>query len=318
MFDEYFKPPSDVSTTISVATLPPPDTARASFSTTINQDAPSLSTSSNNELTSPLINSTNVEEPNNEEEAEFDSDTFTNPFASPETSSAESSSRIMHVKTSFLNGILKEEVYVSQLEGFVDQDHPIHVFRLKKALYRLKQAPRAWYDLLSKFLISQQFIKGVVDLNLFIQKEGEHIVLVQIYVDEIIFAFRNPSFSDNFADQMSKHQCDPVDIPMVERLKLDEDPNGTLDTGFDLTAFADADHAGCQDSRKSTSGSVQFLGEKLEFDYNKIPLYSDSQSAISLSCNSVQHSMTKQIDVRYLLEQVKNEIVELNFVKTAY
>ncbi|GJT85253.1 hypothetical protein Tco_1066970 [Tanacetum coccineum] len=69
MFDEYFKPPSDVSTTISVATLPPPDTARASSSTTIDQDALSLSTSSNNELTSPLINSTNVEEPNNKEEA---------------------------------------------------------------------------------------------------------------------------------------------------------------------------------------------------------------------------------------------------------
>ncbi|GKF28140.1 hypothetical protein Tco_0094482, partial [Tanacetum coccineum] len=58
-------------------------------------------------------------------------------------------------------------------------------------------------------------------------------------------------------------QCSPVDIPMVERLKLDEDPNGTLETGFDLTAFADADHAGCQNSRKSTSGSAQFLGEKL-------------------------------------------------------
>ncbi|GKA93777.1 retrovirus-related pol polyprotein from transposon TNT 1-94, partial [Tanacetum coccineum] len=60
----------------------------------------------------------------------------------------------MDVKTAFLNGILKEEVYVSQPEGFVNQDHPNHVFRLKKALYGLKQAPRAWYDLLSKFLLS--------------------------------------------------------------------------------------------------------------------------------------------------------------------
>ncbi|GJS13075.1 retrovirus-related pol polyprotein from transposon TNT 1-94 [Tanacetum coccineum] len=97
----YFKPLSDVSTTISVATLPPPDTAGASSSTTIDQDAPSPSTSPNNELTSPSINSTNVKEPNNEEEAEFDSDTFTNPFASLETSSVESSSRI--VDTSNIN-----------------------------------------------------------------------------------------------------------------------------------------------------------------------------------------------------------------------
>ncbi|GKE57670.1 retrovirus-related pol polyprotein from transposon TNT 1-94 [Tanacetum coccineum] len=73
----------------------------------------------------------------------------------------------MNVKTTFLNGILKEEVYVCQLEGFVNQDHPNHVFRLKKALYGLKQAPRAWYDLLSKFILSQKFVRGVVDPTLF-------------------------------------------------------------------------------------------------------------------------------------------------------
>ncbi|GJS97703.1 retrovirus-related pol polyprotein from transposon TNT 1-94 [Tanacetum coccineum] len=71
----------------------------------------------------------------------------------------------MDVKTAFLNGVLREEVYVSQPEGFVDQDHPNYVYRLKKALYRLKQAPRAWYDMLSKFLLSHQFSKGDVDPN---------------------------------------------------------------------------------------------------------------------------------------------------------
>ncbi|GKD22960.1 retrovirus-related pol polyprotein from transposon TNT 1-94 [Tanacetum coccineum] len=75
------------------------------------------------------------------------------------------------VKTAFLNDILKEEVYVSQPEGFVDQEHPTHVFRLKKALYGLKQAPRGWYDLLSKFLLSKQFVKGAVDPTLFTRKE---------------------------------------------------------------------------------------------------------------------------------------------------
>ncbi|GKB45117.1 retrovirus-related pol polyprotein from transposon TNT 1-94 [Tanacetum coccineum] len=63
------------------------------------------------------------------------------------------------VKTAFLNGILREEVYVSQPDGFVDQDNPNHVYKLKKALYGLKQAPRAWYDLLSSFLLSQEFFK---------------------------------------------------------------------------------------------------------------------------------------------------------------
>ncbi|GJR99692.1 retrovirus-related pol polyprotein from transposon TNT 1-94 [Tanacetum coccineum] len=69
----------------------------------------------------------------------------------------------MDVKTAFLNGELKEEVYVHQPEGFVDPERPHHVYRLKKALYGLKQAPRAWYDTLSKFLLAQGFSKGVVD-----------------------------------------------------------------------------------------------------------------------------------------------------------
>ncbi|GJX70990.1 retrovirus-related pol polyprotein from transposon TNT 1-94 [Tanacetum coccineum] len=73
----------------------------------------------------------------------------------------------MDVKTTFLNGELKEEVYISQPEGFVDQDNPSHVYKLKKALYSLKQAPRAWYDMLSSFLLSQHFSKGAVDLTLF-------------------------------------------------------------------------------------------------------------------------------------------------------
>ncbi|GKC67326.1 retrovirus-related pol polyprotein from transposon TNT 1-94 [Tanacetum coccineum] len=69
----------------------------------------------------------------------------------------------MDVKTAFLNGILREEVYVRQPDGFVDQDNPNHVYKLKKALYGLKQAPRAWYDLLSKFLLSHEFSKETMD-----------------------------------------------------------------------------------------------------------------------------------------------------------
>ncbi|GKB71051.1 retrovirus-related pol polyprotein from transposon TNT 1-94 [Tanacetum coccineum] len=116
----------------------------------------------------------------------------------------------MDVKTAFLNGILHEEVYVSQPDGFVDQDNPNHVYKLKKALYGLKQAPRAWYDLLSKFLLSQEFSKGTVDPTLFIRKQGKDILLVKIYVDDIIFASTTPELY----------------TPMVEKSKLDEDPQG--------------------------------------------------------------------------------------------
>ncbi|GJV29019.1 retrovirus-related pol polyprotein from transposon TNT 1-94 [Tanacetum coccineum] len=109
----------------------------------------------------------------------------------------------MDVKTSFLNGALRKEFYVSQPEGFVDPDNPTHVYRLKKALYGLKQAPRAWYDMLSSFLLSQKFSKGAVNPTLFTRKEGKDILMVQIYVDDIIFASTNPSLCDIIADKMS-------------------------------------------------------------------------------------------------------------------
>ncbi|GJV02297.1 retrovirus-related pol polyprotein from transposon TNT 1-94 [Tanacetum coccineum] len=84
----------------------------------------------------------------------------------------------MDVKTAFLNGELKEEVYVSQPEGFVDQDNPSHMYKLKKALYDLKQALRAWYDMLSSFLISQHFSKGPVDPTLFTWQAGNDLLLM--------------------------------------------------------------------------------------------------------------------------------------------
>ncbi|GJY25240.1 retrovirus-related pol polyprotein from transposon TNT 1-94 [Tanacetum coccineum] len=109
----------------------------------------------------------------------------------------------MDVKKAFLNGKLKEEVYVSQPEGFVDQDNPSRVYKLKKALYGIKQAPRTWYDMLSSFLISQKFSKGAVDPTLFIRHAGNDILLVQIYVDDIIFASTNTAMCDEFANQMT-------------------------------------------------------------------------------------------------------------------
>nr|GEV58326.1 hypothetical protein [Tanacetum cinerariifolium] len=260
----------------------------------------------------------------------------------------------MDVNTAFLKGNLREEVYVSQPDGFVDQDNPNHVYKLKKALYGLKQAPRAWYDMLSSFLISQDFSKVSVDPTLFICRNGNDLLLK--------YGFES---------------CDPGDTPMVKKSKLDEgkkrkaiDPShyrGMIGTLLYLTAsrpdlqFAIyADHAGCQDTRRSTSGSLQFLGERLiswsskrqksapisstEAEYialsgccaqilwmrsqltdyglgfNKIPMYCDNKSAIALCCNNVQHSRSKHIDIRYhfIKEQVENEVIELYFVNMEY
>nr|GEV09315.1 copia protein [Tanacetum cinerariifolium] len=108
----------------------------------------------------------------------------------------------MDMKTTFLNGPLKEEVYVAQPEGFIDPDHPEMVYQLRKALYGLKQAPKAWYDELSKFLTSKGFTKGTIDPTLFTIRYGKDILLVQIYIDDILFGSTNPKFSKRFEKLM--------------------------------------------------------------------------------------------------------------------
>ncbi|GJU27898.1 hypothetical protein Tco_1166519 [Tanacetum coccineum] len=103
------------------------------------------------------------------------------------------------------------------------------------------------------------------------------------------------------------------------------------DTSMSLTAYSDADHAGCQDTRRSTSRSAQFLGDKLvswsskkqkstAISSTEIPLHCDNKSAIALCFNNVQHSRAKNIDVGYhfIKEQVENGIMELYFVQTEY
>jgi len=108
----------------------------------------------------------------------------------------------MDVKSAFLNGFLNEEVYVSQPPGFEDHLYPNHVFKLKKALYGLKQAPRQWYERLSNLLLSKRYARGVVDKTLFIRKHASDVILVQVYVDDIIFGSNNNSMCEEFVAAM--------------------------------------------------------------------------------------------------------------------
>ncbi|GJX15761.1 retrovirus-related pol polyprotein from transposon TNT 1-94, partial [Tanacetum coccineum] len=231
----------------------------------------------------------------------------------------------MDVKTAFLNGELREVVYVSQSEGFTDQDNPNHVYMLKKALYSLKQATRVWYDMLSSFLLSQEFFKGAVDPTLFTRKAGCDILLVQIYVDDIIFASTDPAKYDEFAKIMTSKfkmpmmgKIDHVDTPMMDKSKLDEDLQGKP---VDPTHYRDMIgslmyHTSSRPDLVFAFACVPDYGLK----FNKIPLYYDNKSAIALCCNNVQHSRSKHIDVRYhfIKEQVEKEVVELYFVRTEY
>nr|GEV12343.1 retrovirus-related Pol polyprotein from transposon TNT 1-94 [Tanacetum cinerariifolium] len=362
------------------------------------------------------------------------------------------------VKTKFLNGILREEVYVSQPDRFVDQENPNHVYKLKKSLFGLKQAPRACllhlagsqpmlkssYKAKASVIISIPSLvggvadvvveikgTGTVDSTLFIRRQGKDQLLVQIYVDDIIFTSTTPELCDQFSKLMCSkfkmsmmgkissflglqisqspkgiflnqsrfaleslkkygmESSDPVDTPMVEKAVDPIDYHGMVgtlmyltanrpdlrfvvcmcaryqakptekhlhavkkifrylrrtvnhpkDSSIALTAFANADHVGCQDTRRSTSGSMQLLGDRLmswslkrqksveisstkvEYivlsgycaqvlwmrsqltDYgpgfNKVSMYCDNKSVIALCYNNVQNSQLKHVDIRY-------------------
>ncbi|KAJ9561626.1 hypothetical protein OSB04_006786 [Centaurea solstitialis] len=372
----------------------------------------------------------------------------------------------MDVKSAFLNGVLHEEVYIEQPEGFVDPDFPDHVCILDKALYGLKQAPRAWYETLTNHLLSKGFKRGTIDTTLFLKKEGDDLLLVQIYVDDIIFGSTNPELCTKFSkimetefemsmmgelnfflgiqvkqnpdgifinqskyikDMLKKFNmtdCSPIKTPMPTGNLLGPDLAGKpvdqkiyrsmigsllyltatrpdimfatcfcarfqanpkeshlaavkrifrylkgtpelglwypKDSSFELISFTDSDYGGCKLDRKSTSGSCQFLGDKLvswtskkqncvststaEAEYvaaasccsqvlwmktqlldygyklKRVPIYCDSESAIAITSNPVQHSKTKHIDIRYhfIKDNVEKGNIEMFFVQTDY
>ena len=351
----------------------------------------------------------------------------------------------MDVKSAFLNGLLEEEVYVKQPPGFEHEQYPDYVYKLKKALYGLKQAPRSWYKRLSKFLIKNGFVRGKIDPTLFTKSLNGEILVVQVYVDDIIFGSTNNELCEWFSKCMHSefdmsmmgelnyflglqikqtsngiyvHQGKYVKellkrfgfenvkskpTPMSQTSKLFSDESGksvditryrgmigsllyltasrpdimysvcvcarfqanpkeshlnaikrifrylsgTINLGlfypisntFDLVGYSDADYAGSQTDRKSTSGVCNFLGSSLvcwqskkqtsvalsttEGEYlaagsccsqilwmvqtlkdfgikcDKVPIYCDNTSTINISENPVLHSRTKHIDVRH-------------------
>ncbi|GKD85165.1 retrotransposon protein, putative, unclassified [Tanacetum coccineum] len=195
----------------------------------------------------------------------------------------------INIKTTFLNGPMKEEVYFAQPDRFIDPDHPEKVYRLRKALYGLKQAPRAWYDELSNFLMSKSFTKG---LQIHQSPRG-------IFINQAKYAL----------EILKKHgmdKCDILGTPMATKSKLDVDLSGKPVNQTIITngkaPQRDADHVGCLDTHKSTSGGIQFLGEKLvswmskKQDYTTMSTVEAEYVALSASCAQVMWMRTQLKD----------------------
>ncbi|GJZ85186.1 retrovirus-related pol polyprotein from transposon TNT 1-94 [Tanacetum coccineum] len=256
----------------------------------------------------------------------------------------------MDVKTTFFNGPLKEEVYVNQPDGFVDPHHPDKVYRLKEALYGLKQAPRAWYDKLSNFLVSKGFSKGSIDPTLFITKKGEDILLhgmtscdsigtpmatkpldaylIGTPVDQMIYhsmvealMYLRASRPDSVhaTCYCARYQARPTEKHLKEVKRIFRYLKNTInigrwypkDTGFKLTAFLYSNHAGCLNSRKSTSGGIQFLrGDKLvSWSSNKqdCTLMSSAKAkyvSLSACCAQVLWMRTQLTDYAFHFDKI--------------
>ncbi|GJS29291.1 retrovirus-related pol polyprotein from transposon TNT 1-94 [Tanacetum coccineum] len=236
----------------------------------------------------------------------------------------------MDVKSAFLNGKLKEEVYVKQPPGFESNEFPNHVCKLDKALYGVKQASRAWYETLLAFLTEHKFVRGKIDNTLYQENPKESYLIVV----KRIFRYLKGTLSLG----LWYPKC----------------------SSFDIKGYSDSDYAGCNMDRKSTSGACQLLGGKLvcwsakkqqsiamssakaeyvavvgccanilwiksqltdcDIIYEKVPIFYDNTSTIAISNNLVLHSRTKHIDIRYhfIRDHILKGDIELHFIPTQY
>ncbi|GKE55965.1 retrovirus-related pol polyprotein from transposon TNT 1-94, partial [Tanacetum coccineum] len=353
-FDEFFSPPASVASSAPAVEAPAHvESTGSPSSTSVDQDAPSPKTVSEESSSMDVIHTNElVPPPDNVMEEGIDFEESFTPVARLEAVwiflafAAHMNMTVyqMDVKTTFLNGILREEVYVRFSKGMVDptiyDDDIIFASTTTELWLEISQSPRG------------------------------------IFLNQLKYALE-------FLKRYEVESCDPVDPSMVEKSKLNEDPQGkaidpthycgmvgtlmyltssrpdlvyvvcmcaryqarptekhlhtvkrifrylrgtvnrgiwySKDSAIALTAFVDADHAGCQDTKRSTSGSMQLLGDRLLSDYglafSKIPMYCDNKSIIALCHNNVQHSSSKHIDIRhhFIKEQVKHGVVELYF-----
>ncbi|GJU78183.1 putative ribonuclease H-like domain-containing protein [Tanacetum coccineum] len=244
------------------------------------------------------------------------------------------------VKSAFLYGTIEEEVYVCQPLGFEDPQFPDKVYKVEKALYGLHQAPRAWYETLSTYLLENGYRRGTIVKTLFIKKDISDIMLVQVYVDDIIFGSTKKSLYVYVADILKK-----FDFVTVKTASTRMEPNKALvndkeaedmdvhlyrsmirslmylttsspditfavcvcarDSLFNLEVFSDSDYAGASLDRKSTIGGCQFLGKRL------ISWQCKKQTIVTNSTTEAEYVATANF-CRHVL-WIQNQLLDYGF-----
>ncbi|GJR71806.1 putative ribonuclease H-like domain-containing protein [Tanacetum coccineum] len=240
----------------------------------------------------------------------------------------------LDVKSAFLYGEIEEEVYVTQPKGFEDPYFPKHVYRVVKALYGLHQAPRAWYARLSTFLLQHNYRRGTIDKTLFIKKDSRDIILVQVYVDDIIFGSTNKAWCDEFEVLMKgEFEMSAMgEMTFFLGLQVKQLPDGLfisqdkyvkdMLTKFDMdlrliswqckkqtivaTSSTEAEYV----AAASCCAQVLWIQNQLldyGFNFMNTKIFIDNQSTICIVKNPVFHQRTKHIEIRHHFIRDANE-----------
>ncbi|GJX79538.1 retrovirus-related pol polyprotein from transposon TNT 1-94 [Tanacetum coccineum] len=248
------------------------------------------------------------------------------------------------VKSAFLNEKLKEEIYVKRPLGFESSEFPNHFCKLGKALYGLKQAPRAWYETLSTFLTEHKFVRGKIDNKLFLYKTQTDVILVQIYVDDIIFVSTSTKLCKQFAKLMTqRYEMSMIGVlTYFLRFQIKQSKRGILINQEkyvnDLQKKYDIDGS----SVKTLMVPPNNLGPNLNGESVKELGQSNGIRALDRTCvmeckkrqqfvamslakaeyvvAAVLHSRTKHIDIKYhfIRDHILKGDIELHFIPTQY
>ncbi|GJZ38960.1 putative ribonuclease H-like domain-containing protein [Tanacetum coccineum] len=248
----------------------------------------------------------------------------------------------MDVKSAFLYGKIEEEVYVCQPPGFEDPDFPDRVYKVEKALYGLHQAPRAWYETLSTYLLDNGFQRGKIDKTLFIKRDKGDILLVQVYVDDIIFGSTKKSLCTEFEKMMHKkfQMSSMGELTFFLGLQVKQKEDGIfisqdkyvteilkkfgfsdvktastpMETHKPLLKDADGEDVD-EHLYRSMIRSLMYLTSLRSDIMFATKIHIDNESTICIVKNPVFHSKTKHIVIRHHFIRDSNEKKLIQMIK---